>query len=129
MFLVVDDDRDTREVIVEFLESHGFTGRSAKNGKEALHLLRERTRLPELILLDLVMPVMDGWGFLAERSRDSSLWTIPVIVVSSSPGIEERAGTAGAQDALSKPIQPKALLSAIEPFLGSSRPAIDFASR
>jgi two-component system chemotaxis response regulator CheY len=127
--LVIDDDRDAREVIVEFLASHGFAGRSAKNGEEALRLLRERTRLPELILLDLVMPVLDGWGFLSERSRDSSLWTIPVIVMSGSRGIEERARTAGAQDVLSKPVQPKTLLSAIEPFLGTSRPEIDFASR
>jgi CheY-like chemotaxis protein len=69
----------------------GYSGRAAHNGREALKMLRGRTMLPKLIILDLVMPVLDGWGFLRERSRDPRLVTVPVIMVSATPGIEAQA--------------------------------------
>ena len=74
---------------MELLALHGFSGRAAENGREGLQLLRVRRMLPTLILLDLNMPVLDGWGFLLERRKDSRLLTVPVIVMSASTGIEK----------------------------------------
>jgi CheY-like chemotaxis protein len=117
MFLIVDDDSNIREALMELLTLRGFTGRSAENGEVALQLLRLRSRLPKLIFLDIAMPVLDGWGFLLERSKDPHLLTIPVIVISASLGIEKRARLAGADSLMRKPLQPNHLLSVIEPIL------------
>jgi two-component system, chemotaxis family, chemotaxis protein CheY len=120
MFLIVDDDDNIREALEELLALHGFTGRSAENGSVALQLLRARPRLPKLILLDIIMPVLDGWGFLLERNEDPRLLTVPVIVISASFGIEERARKAGAHSVMSKPLEPNHLLSVIEPILNAA---------
>src|ERR1700728_5301573 len=104
MFLIVDDEADIREALVELLTLRGFSGRSAENGSVALQLLRARSRLPKLILLDIIMPVLDGWGFLVERSKDPRLLTVPVIVISASVVIEERATKAGANSVMRKPL-------------------------
>jgi two-component system, chemotaxis family, chemotaxis protein CheY len=120
MFLIVDDDREIREALMEILTQRGFTGRSAENGSVVLKLLRVRAKLPKLILLDLVVPVLDGWGFLLERSKDSRLLTVPVLVISASLGIEKRAKTAGAHSVLHKPVAPKNLFSMIEPILDAA---------
>jgi CheY-like chemotaxis protein len=69
MFMIVDDDRDVREAVVELLALHGFTGRSAENGSVALQLLRARSKLPKLILLDIIMPVLDGWVSFSNAPR------------------------------------------------------------
>jgi CheY-like chemotaxis protein len=72
LILVVEDDADTRAGLVSFLEGEGFTVRGAANGREALDVLEGALVPPRLILLDLMMPVMDGWQFLAERRRRSA---------------------------------------------------------
>jgi DNA-binding response OmpR family regulator len=120
MFLIVDDDRAIREALEELLMLHGFAGRSAENGGVALQLLRARSRLPKLILLDVGMPVLDGWGFLLKRSKDPRLLTVPVIVISGSQGINKSAIMAGAHSVLHKPVEPRNLLSVIEPILNAA---------
>jgi two-component system chemotaxis response regulator CheY len=120
MFLIVDDDREMREALVELLTQRGFTGRSAENGSVALKLLRVRAKLPKLILLDLIMPVLDGWGFLLERSKDSRLLIVPVVVISGSEGIEQRAKTTGAHSVLPKPVEPRNLFSLVDPILNAA---------
>jgi two-component system, chemotaxis family, chemotaxis protein CheY len=120
MFLIVDDDCAIREELDELLILRGFTGRSAENGNVALQLLRARSRLPKLILLDIIMPVLDGWGFLLERNKDPRLVTVPVIVISASLGIEKRARTAGAHSVMRKPLEPCNLLSVIEPIFNAA---------
>jgi two-component system, chemotaxis family, chemotaxis protein CheY len=120
MFLIVDDEADIREALVELLTLRGFSGRSAENGSVALQLLRERPRLPKPILLDIIMPVLDGWGFLLERSKDPRLLMVPVIVISASLGIENRAKTAGAHSVMRKPLDSGHLLSVVEPILSAA---------
>jgi two-component system response regulator MprA len=84
--LIVEDDRDIRECMADALEVEGYSVAFAGNGREALEKLRSGVR-PELILLDLLMPVMSGWEFRHEQLADPLLSGIPVIVVSaSSPG-------------------------------------------
>jgi CheY-like chemotaxis protein len=78
--LVVDDDPDTVKLLSQGLEAHGMTVRTAGNGREALKRLAERT--PAVIILDLTMPVMDGFAFLEHVNRDPGWIRVPVIVLS-----------------------------------------------
>jgi CheY-like chemotaxis protein len=80
--LVVDDDTDAREVLAQILESHGYTVRQAENGKVALDMIRERA--PCLMLLDLQMPVMNGWEVLAWMEHDPARETMAVVVLSAA---------------------------------------------
>jgi len=81
--LLVEDDRDSREALAFILEEAGHTVASAGNGREALELLDE-DEPPDLILLDLMMPVMNGWEFLGERKRRPRLASIPVMVLTAA---------------------------------------------
>jgi CheY-like chemotaxis protein len=82
--LVVDDDPDIREALRDVLEDEGFAVVEAENGKDALDYLAGADPAPCLVLLDLMMPVMDGMQFLAERTGDRRLAEIPVTVVTAS---------------------------------------------
>ncbi len=79
--LVVDDDRDIRELLVELLASEGYEVASAADGRRAL--AEARAHRPDVILLDLMMPVMSGWEFRQEQLRDPGLADIPVVVVTA----------------------------------------------
>jgi CheY-like chemotaxis protein len=77
--LVVDDDPLIRDTMSEILVESGYQVLTAAHGGEALDLLRKGPR-PGAIILDLMMPVMDGWQFLEEKSRDDALAPIPVLI-------------------------------------------------
>ncbi len=82
--IVIDDEDELRESLQDLLEAHGFQVAVARNGQEALDVLGQ-IELPCFILLDLMMPVMDGWEFLRERARQPRLAEVPVIIATSSP--------------------------------------------
>ena len=82
--LVVDDDASIRDTIAELLSEEGYQVVVAAHGREALELIRGGVR-PQLIVLDLMMPVMDGWQFLEVRAADPELSAVPVVVVSATP--------------------------------------------
>ncbi|MGZ3420675.1 MAG: response regulator [Polyangiales bacterium] len=82
--LVVEDDEGIREALVDLLDSEGFSVTSAVHGADALEQLRKASVLPDVILLDLMMPVLDGWAFRAEQCNDPRLAKIPVVVVTAS---------------------------------------------
>lgn len=84
MALVIDDDDAIRETMVEILEDEGFAVIEAANGFEALNLLASSFRKPDLICLDLAMPVLDGWTFCRVRERTAALMQIPVVAISGS---------------------------------------------
>ena len=81
--LIVEDDLDTREMLGRFLELEGYTVETAENGKRALERLGSGVGAC-VILLDLMMPVVDGWQFRQEQISDATLAAIPVIVVSAA---------------------------------------------
>jgi two-component system, OmpR family, response regulator CpxR len=81
--LVVEDHNDSREMLEEFLTEEGFTVESAVNGLQALDRLM-CSPLPDVVLLDLMMPVMTGWDLMARVAEEPSLWGLPVIVVSGA---------------------------------------------
>jgi len=103
VILVVEDDHDIREAISEFLADSGFTIRSAENGLTALETLRSGFR-PDLILLDLMMPVMDGFAFREEQLADPQLSAIPVVVMSADGNISQSQLKVQAVDYLKKPL-------------------------
>ena len=113
--LIVDDDRDTREGLAEVLALAGYLVRTAANGKIALQQARENR--PDLIVLDLVMPVMSGWQFMEAQRRDPGLAPIPVIVASAS--IDSRVE--GAAFLLRKPFDPDTLLAVVAGLCGDGR--------
>jgi CheY-like chemotaxis protein len=80
--LIVDDDPDISEALTEALEASGYEVAAAKNGVQALDWLR-RSPAPCLILLDLMMPVMDGYEFLEQQKRDPKLASVPVVVITA----------------------------------------------
>ncbi len=107
--LVVDDDPSIREVLVELLNLGGCLALEARSGRTALDLLRSRRHRPAVILLDLLMPDMDGWQFRAEQLADPVLSAIPVIVMSA-----RRVGPdISAQARLSKPFSGEELLGIV----------------
>jgi CheY-like chemotaxis protein len=114
IILVVDDDEATLTSLGGFLELEGYRIETARNGREALDKLA-RIEPPALILLDLKMPVMDGWEFLAERSRDRASRHVPIVLLSGLPFIPNAPGVA---DFLSKPIHPPRLLECVRRFCG-----------
>ncbi len=86
--LVVDDDEDIREAVAEVLRGEGYATRSVANGQEALQVLEGADERPELILLDLLMPVMDGWDFLFWLDERDDLRATPVAIMSAHPSIQ-----------------------------------------
>lgn len=107
--LVVEDDTGIRESVCQILEDEGFPTVCACNGKEALATLRKMTPLPRLILLDLMMPVMNGWEFYELISRDKSMSFIPVVVMSA----QDIDVYAGSLRLLRKPLALDQLLSTV----------------
>lgn len=112
--LIVDDDEATLTALAGLLELEGYSVEKARNGKEALE--RVSASGPGLILLDLKMPVMDGWQFLTERAKDGGASETPVVLLSGLPFIPNAPGVA---DFLSKPIDPARVLSCVRRFCGS----------
>lgn len=108
--LIVEDDGDTREMLGRFLELEGFNVELAANGRQALDRLETGTDAC-LIVLDLMMPVMDGWQFRREQIRRASLAKIPVIVVSAAG--RDRTDQIDANAVLSKPVDLEELLARI----------------
>ncbi len=111
--LIVEDDLDTREMLGRFLELEGYKVETAENGKRALERLGSGVGAC-VILLDLMMPVMDGWQFRQEQIRDASLADIPVIVVSAAG--RERLERIHANAYLSKPVDLDELLGCVTQF-------------
>lgn len=86
--LVVDDDESIRESLADLLGDEGYRVQTATNGAEALSLLRPPAQLrPCVILLDLMMPIMNGQEFYAEQQSDPSLATIPIVVISADKNL------------------------------------------
>jgi CheY-like chemotaxis protein len=119
MVLLVEDDVDVREAVTDTLEDAGYQVMTARHGQEALDLLRTRDPRPCLILLDLMMPVMDGWQFRELQSKDPALAEIPVVALSAHGGLH----ALGAADHLRKPVQLRALMDVVARFCGNGSPS------
>jgi two-component system chemotaxis response regulator CheY len=116
--LVVDDDRDIRDTVQELLEGEGYSVATAENGAVALQQLRHVR--PQLILLDLIMPVMDGASFREAQMNDELLAAIPTIVMSAKSDPGKEAGPLLVRACLSKPIELDELLALVAHYCSGS---------
>ena len=107
--LVVDDDRGAMEALSDILEYEGYQVQRAQNGLQALEYLRNTRPPPNLVILDLLMPVMDGWEFRMRQKENPDLAKVPVLVVTAI------GATAGidAVGVLHKPVDIDALLRTV----------------
>ena len=115
--LVVDDDPDILDALSEILEVEGYDVQRARNGREALQRLEQG--VPDLVLLDLMMPVMDGWEFarsLAPGARP------PIIVLSADRNVSAKAKEIGALGWLAKPFELSELLEAVRSVVPGETP-------
>lgn len=119
--LVVDDNELNRDILARRLERLGYTAQQAADGRQALELLRARPF--DLVLLDMMMPELDGYGVLAAMQADPQLTAIPVIVLSALDTLEHvvRAVELGADDYLPKPFDPVLLKTRIAACLQKKR--------
>ena len=108
--LIVEDDDDLRDMMAQMLTIEGFNAATAANGREALDYLHSTGR-PSVILLDLMMPVMDGWEFRRQQKADPELAPVPVIVLSALD--PPRAATVDADAFLKKPLDFDRLLELV----------------
>jgi len=106
--LVVEDDKDVRELLVDLLESRGYRAIPAENGDEAL--LKAKAYCPNVVLLDQTMPVMDGRQFLEQQRKEPSISQIPVVVFSAYESDLPAAGY------LQKPVRLDDVLDAVDRF-------------
>lgn len=114
--LVVEDDADLRQSICSVLSDAGYTSRPAENGEVALERAREER--PCVILLDLMMPIMNGWEFRSEQLRDPELSSIPVVIMTADGRAADKARTLHT-DYLRKPIHLDALLDLVNDYCGT----------
>jgi len=117
--LVVEDDNDLRESLTQALSDHGFAVTPASNGQQALDLLRGGAR-PAVILLDLMMPVLNGWELRDALRDDPQLADIPQLVISAyMDEAEQHVLSLPADDCIRKPFHIRVLIDAIERHCGA----------
>ncbi len=118
--LCVEDDQEMIDLIRLILGRRGFELKGAAGGREGLRMVREE--LPDLVLLDLMMPDMDGWEVYQQMKADEKTRNIPVIVVTAkAQNIDRVLGMhiAHVDDYITKPFSPQELLASVEKVLGS----------
>ena len=111
--MVVEDDETIRDSLIEYLADKGYQTKGAADGKQALDELAADPVAPCLIVLDLMMPVMDGWTFRAEQMRHPQLAQIPVVVISAVRDVAKQVKDLGLIGYLKKPIDLKQLLTIV----------------
>lgn len=116
--LIVDDDPDILGFVQVVLEEEGYQTLTARNGLEALNVVRRET--PHLVLLDLYMPVLDGWG-LSRALRDDEGLDVPIVVMTADQGAIGSVHERGLQGCISKPFDLEELVSCVARFTSPSR--------
>lgn len=120
--LVVEDDEAIAEALVGLLEDAGHRACHVPDGRRALDELRNGEETC-VILLDMAMPVMNGWRFREEQVKDDALASIPVIVCTADALAEEKARAIGAAGWLRKPLDPGRLLEVVEQHCRAGHPS------
>jgi len=115
--LVVEDQPDSRQIIRDMLAPTDYEITEAENGEEALAAITQQR--PDLILMDVQMPIMDGYTATRRITGDAALRSIPIIAVTSYAlsDEEKKARAAGCDDYVSKPFSPRQLLAKIRQYL------------
>lgn len=111
--LIVEDDQAIRDVYEELLRDEGYRVASAANGREAMRLLRDGLAPPDLVIMDLLMPVLDGWGLAAEMAATPELARIPFLVLAAQAAPFGRPPPSGARAQMVKPAALEELLATV----------------
>jgi CheY-like chemotaxis protein len=119
--LVVEDDPDIRDAVVEILQDEGYGVSAAADGRQALDLLETLAPLPDIILLDLMMPVMNGFQFREEQLKKPELARVPVLIVTADANAMAKAEALQAAGFIQKPLKIQPLLDTIERLLSQER--------
>ena len=114
--LIVEDDPDIAGTLADYLEIEGYDSKIAINGQEALDFLALAEKLPSVILLDLMMPVLNGVEFCHRQSEDARIKHLPVILMSADAQIEEKFKQVDAKAFVKKPPKLDVLLNLIETY-------------
>jgi len=116
LILVVEDQEDNRRILRDLLSNAGYDMMEAEDGEQALAAIARRR--PDLILMDIQLPLLDGYEATRRIKADPALKTIPIIVVTSYAlsGDEDKARAAGGDDYVAKPFSPRALLAKIREY-------------
>ena len=116
--LLVEDHEDNRIVYTTILEHVGYTVLLAGDGAEGVRLAREKS--PDLVLMDVSIPVMDGWTATATLKADPATASIPIVALTAHAlaGDRERAAEVGCDGYLAKPVEPRRVLEEVRRFLG-----------
>lgn len=113
--LIIEDDNSIRELLVELLQSEGYEVASAVNGLEGLKYLQTQIN-PDLILVDLMMPVMDGYAFRTEQMKNPAWNKIPVVVMSAEANAKEKMKSFDITAFLAKPVELDTILNTVQKF-------------
>ncbi|MGQ0606846.1 MAG: response regulator [Chloroflexota bacterium] len=120
--LIVEDDPAIRDVYVELLASEGHAVSQAAHGEEAMGMLLDGTR-PCVIVADLLMPILDGWGLAARLATEPRLASIPLVVLSAQAPSDSRDTPRGARARLTKPVVLDELVATVERYCRDGRSA------
>ncbi len=112
--LIVDDDEDGRQAVSSLLESAGYRTAQAKDGRDALVFMQEAKDKPSLVLMDLMMPTMDGWQLRSRLRSDPDLAAIPIVIMTAHAGVLRAVSNASPDTpVLPKPIEADLLLRTV----------------
>jgi CheY-like chemotaxis protein len=114
--MLVEDEDDAREILATALEDAGYQILRANNGAVALTLLQSNENRCDIIVLDLMMPIMSGWDFRRKQREDRRFSHIPVLLMSAGAHIDTVAGELGAAGFVSKPVEIPDLLKSIRKY-------------
>lgn len=118
--LIVEDNEDNRIVYATILQHRGYAVLEARNGEEGVRIARER--LPDLVLMDISVPIIDGWQATELLKGDDRTSTIPVIALTAHALAEDRetARNVGCDGYLAKPCEPRTVVAEVEKFIGAA---------
>ncbi len=123
--LIVEDNEDNRIVYATILQHRGYGVLEARNGEEGVRMARERS--PDLILMDISVPIIDGWKATEMLKGDPETAGIPIIALTAHALAEDRetAKQVGCDGYLAKPCEPRTVVAEVERFIGAATPATD----
>lgn len=113
VILLVEDDDDSRQALTDALEDHGYRVLPAVNGAQALATLKEVRGRCDLILLDLMMPVMNGWDFRRKQKESPEISNIPVLLMSAGARLATASGDLDVAGCVSKPVETTDLIEKV----------------
>lgn len=115
--LIIEDDHDILSALGELLTAEGYRVFTAENGQNALDLLNQSDSLPDLVLLDLMMPVMDGFQFCRIVINDEKLKNVPLVAMSADGYLREKIIKIRQTDFLTKPLELETILNTISKYI------------